>query len=116
MAGQQDLAKASRNLAAWLGLSTTHYFFFLALSNKMEEKERKKFLKIKKKVPSIPGTFKHSLRSHGREPEISAGARGPEQPQTTLARSRNAAATSAYPITQARAQSSGWDRSHSLPH
>lgn len=51
MTGQQDLAKASRNLAAWLGLSTTHYFFFLALSNKMEEKERKKFLKIKKKSP-----------------------------------------------------------------
>lgn len=116
MTGQQDPAKASRNLAAWLGLSTTHYFF-LELCNKMEEKQRAKEIpKNKKKIPSIPGTFKHSLHSHGKEPEISAGAWGPERPQTTLARSRNAAATSAYPITQARAQSSGWDRSHSLSH
>lgn len=52
MAGQQDLAKASRNLAAWLGLSTTHLFFFLALSNKTEEKQRAKEIpKNKKKSP-----------------------------------------------------------------
>lgn len=77
------------------------YFFSWRYPIKWKKnKERKKFLKIKKKVPSIPGTFKHSLRSHGKKPEISAGARGPEQPQTTLTRSRNAAATFAYPITK----------------
>lgn len=54
MAGQQDLAKASRNLAAWLGLSTTHYFFFLALSNKMEEKQRAKEIPKNKKKKSHP--------------------------------------------------------------
>lgn len=46
MAGQQDLAKASRNLATWLRLSTTHYFF-LTLSNKMEEKQSESNFKKK---------------------------------------------------------------------
>lgn len=48
MTGQQDPAKASRNLAAWLGLSTTHYFF-LELCNKMEEKQRAKEIPKNKK-------------------------------------------------------------------